>query len=544
MIIKLIQLVSHSHLSSRKDLTNEPTEKNCVRLQDDASKIICTCDKTNCDGLEFDWPSERGEARLVETTKSGRRFRSTTLNFSKDFEADESSSISVIGVDLAREQQTIIGFGGAFTDAAAININSLSKPVRDKLLASYFGPTGLQYSFGRVPIAGSDFSTRAYSYDDANFIDYELKEWRLASEDLDHKIPVIKRALELAEDTAPKLKLFASPWSPPTWMKTSRSFERGHLIDDDRVYRAYANYLIKFYKAYRQNGIAFWGATVQNEPVAAYLPFYFFNSLQMSASETRRFVVDHLGPALEAEGFNKRNFKLMIGDDSLLFVNQMTSLLDDFKVQKYVSGLGFHWYTSALLAPYSSLSKLTDSVKGKVDFVMMTEACNGAMTLWGKHVDLGSWDRGESYATDIIEDFRRQTNAWIDWNLALDEQGGPNWSGNFVDSPIIVNKDKDEFYKQPMYYALAHFSRFLRPNSVILASELENQNYFEKLMILAARNEETDHLIINILNTATSARKLQLKIKTNTTQGGELLSQSLGPFQVEGKSINTLVLKL
>lgn len=516
-----------------------PLAANCSRLPNDPNKIVCTCTESSCDELKFDWPTKSGEARLIETTRSGLRFRETHLAIVSTSIGSEDKSLSRLSVNLNKEHQTILGFGGAFTDAAAINIHSLSATLGGKLLESYFGPNGLQYTFGRVPIAGSDFSTRAYSYDDANFPDYDLKEWRLAPEDVKHKIPIIRRAIELVADSGAELRLLASPWSPPKWMKTNHDFSRGHLIDEDKIYMSYANYLVGFFEAYKAYGIKFWGATVQNEPLAAYLPFYFFNSLQMSHQEAAKFIGSYLGPALEAKGYTKKNFKLLVGDDSLLFLSQQVpALLANATVQKYVSGLAFHWYTSGFLSPYSTLSRLVESVKGKIDHVIMTEACTGSMTLWSMHVDLGSWDRGEAYAVDIIEDMQRQTGAWIDWNLALDEKGGPNWAHNFVDSPIIVNKAKNEFYKQPMYYVLAHFSRFFRPNTIRVDSELTNPGYFEKIMILAAHNKQTGHVVVNILNKSTYARKLRLEIKFD----GHL--QELGPIEVEGKSINTVVLKL
>jgi len=437
---------------------------------------------------------------------------------------------------LAKEFQTILGFGGAFTDSACINILSLNVSLRERLLNDYFGPDGLQYTLGRVPIGGSDFSTRPYSYDDTDSPDLELSHWALTSEDLDYKIPVIMRAKDLTEYRNESLKLIASPWSPPKWMKQSNSFKRGHLINSDEIYKAYAQYLVNFYQAYESFGLRFWGATVQNEPVAANIPFYYFNSMQMSAGEAIRLVRDHLGPALEGIGYNKTNFKLLVGDDSLLFVDQhVLSVLADEKVRNYISGMAFHWYSSGLIAPYSQLSKLTQSLKGKIDYVVMTEACAGAMP-FSKHVDVGNWDRGESYSMDIIEDMSRNTNAWLDWNLALDVTGGPNWAGNFVDSPIIVNKAANIYYKQPMYYHMGHFSRFFRPNSVRVEANLEHRYFFEKIMLLAVHNKQTGHLVVNILNRSPSSRKLKLEVRSSSVK--------VPPFEVEGRSISTVIVKL
>lgn len=202
-------------------------------------------------------------------------------NYSTSYHFGHLDSVSVdhahvILVNLSQERQNIIGWGGAFTDSSGINLYSLPKSLQEKLVESYFGETGLKYNIGRVPIGGTDFSTRAYSYDDTEVTDYELKHWALATEDLEYKIPFIKKASEVANKTGVVLKLIASPWSPPRWMKTNNGWIRGALIEDDRIYESYTNYLMKFFDAYEKHQINFWGATVQNEPFISYSPGYYF----------------------------------------------------------------------------------------------------------------------------------------------------------------------------------------------------------------------------------------------------------------------------
>jgi glucosylceramidase len=523
--------------------TEQALQNDCVIIDKDPSKIVCVCNERTCRDLSYEWPTVSGRVDLVTTARSGLRFRAERLADATVATNDccngdhQSSRHGGLSVDIGVEHQEVLGWGGAFTDAATINIKSLSDELGERLLASYFGPNGLQYSFGRVPIGGSDFSTRAYSYDDSHQPDLNLTHWALADEDLNYKIPIVRRAIKLTETlNGAKLKLFASPWSPPKWMKTSKDFKRGHLIQKDEIYQSYANYLIKFYQAYRDHGIEFWGATVQNEPLAAYLPFYFFNSLQMSSSETIKFIADHYGPALEAFGYTKENFKLMIGDDSLGFVNQQVpTVMNNERAHKYIAGLAFHWYTSNVVVPYSSLTKLVNSLRGKIEFVMMSEACQGAFLSF-KHVDLGDWERGQSYASDIIEDFRRQTGAWIDWNLALDLEGGPNWAKNYVDSPIIVDKTKNEFYKQPMYYVLAHFSRFMRPGSVVVSSTIEK---VDGVSVIAAYLKGTSHLVVNLLNTSHNQKQFPV-----TLRNAAKVLYLIDKIVLEPKSVSTIVIKL
>lgn len=403
----------------------------------------------------------------------------------------------------------------------------------EKLISSYYG-SGLRYNFGRVPIGGTDFSARAYSYDDGenNEPDYDLINWSLAPEDEAFKIPVIKRALELIKDN--NLKLFASPWSPPSWMKTNKAFARGHLIDTDQVYSSYAKYLIKFFDSYHENGIDFWGATLQNEPASAYLPIYWFNSLQFGADEQKKFITKYYGPALRATNRTKENFKLIIGDDSLGFLNLVVpGIMSDPETAQYVSGLGFHFYTSGLAVPYSMLNDVYEQVKSKIEFVMMTEGCMGSSWPSFGGPRLGDWTRGEAYASDIIEDLWRHTNAWIDWNMVLDPQGGPNWSKNWVDSPIIVDQSKKEFYKQPMYYALAHFSTLFPENCRVILPETLNGNAPRYFSYVACHIEATGHLVLNTLNQSNERRALSLAIN----------KQQINTM-IESRSITSIVIKL
>lgn len=476
---------------------------------------------------------------LIESTLAGKRFAITQLNesLSGQAELDSASELDEVEIDLNVRHQPILGWGGSFTDSALLNIKSLSEELSIRLMESYFGKNGLQYNFGRVPIGSSDFSTRPYTYD-SQPNDYELFHWNLAREDTELKIPMIKLAEELmAEAGDEELKLVASPWSAPEWMKTNNDLVQGFLIANEQVYQAYTNYLMKFYDAYRENEVEFWGATVQNEPYYSFFPNYTWTSMQYNSSDMIKFVGRFLGPALAERGMTKDKFKLLAGDDSLGLINQhVPELMADEEAQKFISGLAFHWYRSGVETPYSALTEVYDQIKDQIEFVIMTEACTGFRSSDRKKVDLGSWDRGESYAFDIIEDLNRYTSAWIDWNLALNTSGGPNFFGNNVDSPIIVDEKRDEFYKQPMYYALAHFSRFFRPGSIRVDSSVQTQQP-EELSVAAVARENTGHAVVNLLNRSNRTRLIALKIRGSGPVKQRVLS-------VEPKSLNTVVLKL
>lgn len=500
------------------------------------SRQVCVCNESiSCDDeLKFEWPTKSKQTKIIRSSEQGERFHyvdiSDYANYYQVYDHNEVKS-ATLRVSTSKRRQTIMGWGGAFTDAAGYHFSQLSPVLLDKILNSLFGSSGLEYNVGRVTIAGSDFSSRPYTYDDKlnNEPDLELKNWSLTKEDLEYKIPFILKALEL---THGNLKLFASPWSPPTWMKDNGNIIRGHLLDSDDIYDAYARYLIKFFDAYEEKGIKFWGATIQNEPIASYNPLYFFNSLQMSADEAIRFVSKFYGPALEASNRTKSNFKLMVGDDSLGLINlQVGRVMADPSTAKYISGLAFHWYSDGIV-PYSVLDSLYESIKDKIDFVFMTEACNGDIPT-DRGVKLGDWNRGEKYALDILNDLNHNTNAWIDWNMALDMSGGPNWANNFVDSPIIVDAKKGEYYKQPMYYALAHFSKLFKAGSQVIDIQL-NSNH-GGLTAIGVIDTYSGHLAINIINQYDEVAEVKIQIDDQ---------YEIPPIIVERKSITSVLTKL
>lgn len=509
----------------------------CYRflVENDEKRVVCLCNQEVCGELALGWPEVSKQIFIVRSDQSGRRFELDLEEGEEDGEiAGEPAKITV---DLAKPKQTILGWGGAFTDSFGYNLKNLTSDVAEKLLQSYYGKNGLRYNFGRVPMGGSDFSTRKYTYDDTEEEDYELKKWSLQVEDKELKIPVIKRAMEIARGIGTKIKLFASPWSAPGWMKTSKSIVQGSLTESDKIYTSYANYWLLFFLNYAKFGIRFWGATVQNEPLASKYGSigYRFNSMNMGNKQMAKFVGQYLGPTLAKNGLTRDKFKLLINDDDLVFTSQISAVLEDTQAQKYIAGVGFHWYTSGLPLVYQLLEGLYENVKDKVELILSTEACNGWKPT-DKKVDLGSWERGEDYAFDIIETLNRQVSGWIDWNMALDKQGGPSWAENFVDSPIIVDSERNEFYKQPMYYALAHFSRLFRPGSSVLQTTIESKEFeFEKHLLTAAvHNKESGHVVINVLNKFNHKKKIDIfLIGLNATR----------QVVVTEKSITSIIIK-
>ncbi|CAG0890294.1 unnamed protein product [Darwinula stevensoni] len=404
---------------------------------------------------------------------------------------DETTTRTRVRVNRQEEYQSLLGFGGAFTDAAGLNIKSLEPAAQELIIRSYFAPEGIRYNIGRIPMGGSDFSTRPYSYDDVEG-DEAFEFWSLAFEDLEYKIPLVHLAREVSEE---EVLLFGSAWSAPRWMKTNNDFiGEGRLKDE--YYQLWADYFIKFLEAYSAAGLDMWGLTAGNEPTNGNIPGFSFNCMGWTPETQRKWVAENLGPTLRAAGYGKDNLTLMVFDDQRAYVETwLPTILGDPVIGEYVSGWAVHWYWNWLFGP-----EILDGAHADYpDFwILATEACEGS-DLGEPPVSLGNWLYAESYAHNIIEDLNHWVRGWVDWNLALDLEGGPNWAANEVDAGIIVNATAGEFYKNPIFYALGHFSKFIPRGSVRLGLEVAGA-----VEALATSTPEGDVVVV-LLNTPLAA---------------------------------------
>jgi glucosylceramidase len=340
--------------------------------------------------------------------------------------------------------QEIEGFGGAFTDAAAVTFARLSLARRAEFLTACFSPTeGLGYTLCRTPIGSSDFSEDSYTYADAPG-DVELAHFTI-DHDRRAKLPMIKAAQAIAPEP---IRILATPWSPPAWMKTNSDLcHGGKLRPECRA--ACAAYFCRFVAEYAREGIPIWGLSPQNEPLAVQT----WESCIYTAEEERDFVRDYLGPALARDGLG--DLRLLIWDHNRdLMFERAKVILDDPDAARYVWGTAFHWYVGD---HFDNVQWTHDAFPDKK--LLFTEGCQEG----GPH--LGEWQVGERYAHSMINDLNRWTVGWIDWNLLLDETGGPNHVGNFCSAPIIADTRTGELLFQSSYFYIGHFARFVRPGA-------------------------------------------------------------------------------
>ncbi|XP_074422506.1 lysosomal acid glucosylceramidase-like [Larus michahellis] len=418
--------------------------------------LVCACSATYCDTLDPVVLPAPGTYVKYESSKAGKRLERSEGTFQHNAETPDFH----LTLDTAQRYQKVKGFGGSVTDSAAINIQSLSKDAQNHLLRSYFSEEGIEYNLVRVPMASTDFSVRLYTYADAEG-DFELKHFHLTEEDTRMKIPILQAAQAVAKRP---LSLYASPWTSPVWMKTNGAMTgRGTLkgTPGDKYHQAWAKYFIRFLDEYAKHNLTFWAVTAGNEPTAGEIVFYPFQCLGFSPEHQRDFIARDLGPALANS--SHRDVRLIILDDQRVMLPYWAQVvLKDPVAASYISGIGIHWYLD-FLAPIDLTLSITHHLFPDY-FLLSTEASTGSY-FWEPRVVLGGWDRGTKYSHSILSNLNNYVTGWTDWNLALDLEGGPNWSKNYVDSPVIVDSSKDVFYKQPMFYHMGHFSKFIPEGS-------------------------------------------------------------------------------
>ncbi|WP_299781609.1 glycoside hydrolase family 30 protein [uncultured Formosa sp.] len=442
-----------------------------------------------------------------------------------------------ITIKLSPDQtfQTITGFGGAFTESSAYLLNQLSKANRDTILQAYFAKDGANYSLTRTHMNSCDFSLTNYSYSPVEG-DKDLEHFTI-KEDMDDLIPMIKDAMDVSEDG---FKIFASPWTAAPWMKDNKKWVGGKLLPE--YYDTWSLFFSKYLDAYKAEGIEIWGFTVENEPHGNGNNW---ESMHFSPKEMTDFVEFHLGPKLEKDGY---------GDKIILGYDQNRAGLDEWvdemyrseSSSKYFDGTAIHWYESTYDVFPEALQYAHKKAPNKL--LIETEGCIDSQVpvwqddawYWKKEAtDWGyDWATPEDkhlhpkyapvnrYARDIIGCLNNWVDGWVDWNMVLDRQGGPNWFENWCVAPVIVDPDADEVYFTPLYYTMAHFSKYMRPGAEVIGVD----NSDESLMVTSVKNPDGSIAVV-LFNESTTPKSINLTLHDNTVA-----------FAIDAKAIQTVVI--
>jgi len=424
---------------------------------------------------------KRTSAELVLTAKgtADRLSRKAPLTFAPLSQPDELTP--VVMVDPRKTFQTIEGIGGALTDSSAETYAKLPPKSQQEVLTAYFDEEkGIGYSFCRTNIHSCDFSSDVYTYDDVAG-DTELKNFSI-DHDRKYRIPFIKAALATGKTP---FTLFASPWSPPAWMKTNGNILRGGKLKPEYA-EAWASYYGRFVKAYEKEGIAIWGLSVQNEPMAIQT----WQSCIYTGEEERDFVRDHLGPALERDGLS--GLKLMVWDHNrgLLYARAKV-VYDDPEASKYVWGAAFHWYVGD---HFDQVRQTYEAWPDKR--LVFSEGCPELFNA----AKVAEWQWGEKYGLSMLMDLSNGTSAWTDWNVLLDELGGPNHVGNFCYAPIHADTKTGELTYMNSFYYIGHFSKYVRPGAKRVSAVTDD----DRLLATAFKNTDGKVAVV-VLNLSDDA---------------------------------------
>lgn len=455
------------------------------------------------------------EVTVYETSAAGNK-----LEQIKDFAS--SGREAVILLIPEETFQTITGFGGSFTEASAHLLNNLSEENRKLILEAYFGEDGARYSLTRTHINSCDFSLSNYSYAPVEG-DIELTNFSV-DEDRDDLIPMIKDAMAISKEG---FKIVSSPWTAPPWMKDNQSWVGGKLLPE--YYDTWALFFSKYIDAYNAEGIDIWGISVENEPLGNGNNW---ESMHFSAEEMTAFVSDHLGPALASKG--KGHVKILGYDQNRDHLKEWVDVMfKDEASSKYYDGTAIHWYASTYEIFPEALQYAHQKAPDK--YLIQSEACIDSEVpkwrddawYWSREATDWGWDWAPEdqkylhpkyapvnrYARDIIGCLNNWVDGWIDWNMVLDIQGGPNWFKNWCLAPVIVDPDRDEVYFTPMYYTLSHFSRFVRPGARRIG--FENSN--ESLMVTAAENPDGSIAVV-VFNEGDQRENFVLSLRQKEVQ--------------------------
>lgn len=356
-----------------------------------------------------------------------------------------------VRVDSNKTFQTHLGFGGAFTEAAAYTLANTATENRDNIIKAYFDKeAGLGYNLGRTTIGGCDFALEPYMYVKEG--DKDLKTFNM-ERDSKWIIPLIQEA----EKEAGELTLMCTPWSPPAFMKDNHDVNHGgHLRKE--YYGAWAKYMIQYIKGMKAQGINISMVSIQNEPEAVQT----WASCIFDAQEEAVFAVDYLYKELKSEGLE--NIKIIIWDHNKDNIYRRVKETLGYKnAEEIVWGVAYHWYVTD---KSENLSMVHEAFPDK--HLIFTEGCVEVVNTSGvtsSKAGIGSWCHGETYGRNIINDFNNYCEGWIDWNLVLNEIGGPNYVGNYCEAPVMIDRNSDQITYNYSYYYIGHFSKYIKPGA-------------------------------------------------------------------------------
>lgn len=387
------------------------------------------------------------------------------------FAPDDGTENQVINLYPQMRYQTMEGFGGALTDAAGSVFAKMSEEQQNTLLSKYFSPDEMNYVMVRMPIDSCDFSTHMYAADDnpedESFEEFDFKDVE------QYMLPLLDRA---EARRGKKLSIMLSPWTPPAYMKTNNARKHGGSLKKE-YYGAWARYLCRYIKEYRDRGYEVKRLSIQNEPKAVQL----WDSCVYTPEEEKIFIRDYLYPELERNHFTP--IEIFIWDHNKERAFERACQVIDETTDGMIAGVAFHWYSGD---HFEALSLIREKFPDKK--LILSESCL-ELSKFGKEDQCVNAGR---LAHDMIGNLNHGMNGFYDWNILLDEEGGPNHTGNYCDAPFLFDAGKKELEERYVLRYYWHFAHFIRPGAVRIASTC----YTSGLDVTAWENPDGSYILV------------------------------------------------
>ncbi len=523
--------------------------------------------EVNADQILIDYGLVSSDEVLLTSESGDKLAQKDNITFIK---GSPDSTKSVIKVNPEIIKQTLMGIGSSFTESSAFVLAHLNEADRAEVMNNIFSESGANFSFARTPIGATDFSvTGRYSYadipDDTKLehfsIDVDKDGFSASSypgiKDQQFDVmPMIQQALAIKQAQADsELNIIASAWTAPAWMKDINDWyvpgnAENHYHGTGGTLKpeysdVFADYIIRYLDAYQKSGINLWGLTPVNEPLGNSGQW---ESMQFTAESQNAFIRDHLGPKLHAKGY--ADIALLMLDHSRAHLPHWADVIyNDPETSRYVSGAAVHWYEST----YKVYEEIFDAVhdqypqfsiihtEGTIDdlgkdapagvldpegfkesgwfdndaFWWNKNATDWAYTVTWEGVnaeDHPMYTPVHRYARNIIVSLNHWVTGWIDWNVVLDQQGGPNHVGNFCGAPIMIDVKSGQIYYTPIFYVLAQFSRTIRPGDKAVYTDEVLVGLDQDALHASASINNEGVLAIQVLNTTKAPLNYQLQV--------------------------------
>lgn len=477
--------------------------------------------------IGLDWPKTSDEVIQITSTRAGQRFKLTRHKAIDriDFFYEESHVNGTIFVDTNVRYQRILGFGSTITDASCVNFNDLSKELRSKLIEEYFSvEKGIALNLLKLPIGSTKYSYTNYVLDQ---IDGENRKLELSPYDIDHRIPLINDAMDAAGRYKNRIKLIAfSPTAPSHLKDNNRIVQAGSLKRD--TIDGYASYLLGFVEAYRERNLDIWSLILSESP-ASIANFkrsnieLDYNSMIIGPSDSVK-LAESLSSESRRQHIPESNQPklLLLGDDRAFIPAWADKVFGSTQVgNAKIAGIAYQC-RSDIPVTYDSLVHVNKNYPYK--YLLASEATRNAP------VKLGNWQYAENYATEMVKNLQFGSVGWIDANLALDPIGGPTVKPEFnSDAPIIVDHRRGAYYRNPMFYAIGHLSRYVRPGSVRTKIDFFSSAHMFASQHIAFITPE-NYVVVFVMNNNIGPMPINIGINKRTKVEALLDTKSFNTF--------------